>query len=218
MAITAPRGTTREPVPAGTYPARLYKVIHYGTIPNTYLGEQKMTNTIRLDFELPTETKVFDKAKGEQPLSISKEYTLSMNEKANLCKDLESWRGKKFTDEDAVNFNILSVIGKECMINIAHKTSNSTGNVYSYIASISPMPKGMECPPQVNPSFVWDYDTNFDDSVLQNMHEFFQTKIKSSIEYKMKMEPFDIQEAPMPTADDDPGEGISEGSNDGLPF
>lgn len=206
MAINAPRGTTREPVPAGTYPARLYKIIHYGTIPNTYMGEHKMTNIIRFDFELPTETRVFDEEKGEQPLSISKEYTLSMNEKANLCKDLESWRGKKFTDEEAVNFDISSVMGKECMINVAHKTSNSTGNVYAYIASISPMPKGMVCPQQVNPSFIWDYDENFDDSVLANMHEYFQDKIKSSQEYKYKMEPVDVQDAPMPTEKDDPGE------------
>ena len=208
MAITAERKTVREPVPAGTYPARLYKIIHYGTIPNTYMGEQKMTNTIRFDFELPTETRVFDEEKGEQPLSISKEYTLSMNEKANLCRDLESWRGKKFTDEEAVGFDILSVIGRACMINIAHKTSNSTGNVYAYIASISPMPKGMECPPQVNPTFVWDYDENFDDSVLANMHDYFQGKIKSSVEYKYKMEPIDVQDAPMPTAEDDPGEDL----------
>ena len=202
--ITAPRGTTREPVPAGNYPARLYKIIHYGTIPNTYMGEQKMTNTIRLDFELPTETKVFDEAKGEQPLSISKEYTLSMNEKANLCKDLESWRGKKFTDEEAVTFDIASTLGKSCMINVAHKVSNSTGNVYAYVASISPMPKGMECPPQVNPSFIWDYDENFDDNILANMHEFFQNKIKSSVEYRIKLEPVDLDDS-MPTAEDDPG-------------
>ena len=104
MSIHAERGFKREPVPAGNFPARCYKIIHYGTIPTSYMGESKMTNTIRVDFELPTEMRVFDEEKGEQPLSISKEYTLSMNEKANLCRDLESWRGKKFTDEEAVNF------------------------------------------------------------------------------------------------------------------
>ena len=209
--ITAERGFKREPVPAGMYPARCYKIIHYGTIPSVYMGEQKMTNTIRVDFELPTELKVFDEAKGEQPLSISKEYTLSMNEKANLCRDLESWRGKKFTDEEAVTFDISSILGKECMINIAHKVAQGSGNTYAYIASIGPMPKGQVCPPQINPLFIWDYDENFDDSVLANMHDFFQTKIKSSQEYQFKMEPIDVQDAPMPESEDDYNET-------GLPF
>ena len=213
MGITAKRGSTREPVPAGTYPARLYKIIHFGTIPDTYQGQQKMTNKIRLDWELPTEMKVFDPEKGEQPLSISKDYTLSMNEKANLCRDIESWEGRKFqSDEEAEAYDITDLIGRDCMINVAHKVSNASGNIYAYIASISPMPKGMQCPLPINPSFIWDYDTNFDHNILDNMHEYFQDKIKSSQEYRAKMEPIDVQDAPMPTANDDPGEP------DDLPF
>jgi hypothetical protein len=203
MAINAKRGPTREPVPAGAFPARCYKIIHYGTIPDTYMGEQKLTNKIRIDWELPTEMRVFDPEKGEQPLSISKEYTLSMNEKANLCKDLESWRGKQFDDIEAEAFDISSVLGKECLINIAHKTSNATGNIYAYVASISPMPKGMECPPQINPTFIWDYDENFDLNILDNLHEFFQKKIRSSEEFGAKIDPPDYEEAPMPTAEDE---------------
>ena len=207
--ITAKRGATREPVPAGVYPARLYKIMHYGTIYNKY--NDKMVNTIRFDWELPTKTKVFDPDKGPQPLSISKEYTLSMNEKANLCKDIESWNGEKFkTDQEAENFDIAGLIGRDCMINVAHKTSQSSGNTYAYIASISPMPEGYECPPPVNPTFIWDYDQNFDHNILDNMHEFFQEKIKSSQEYKAKMEPIDVQDAPMPGVDDIPPEELGD--------
>ncbi len=203
MAITAKRGVTREPVPAGMYPARLYKIIHYGTIPGGYEG--KLTNTIRLEWELPTKMKIFDPAKGEQPLSISKEYTLSMNEKANLCKDVESWEGKKFElDIEAEKYNILDLIGKECMINVAHKTAKSSGNVYSYVASVSPMPEGMECPMAINPPFIFDYDENFDEGILENLHKFFQDKIKSSAEYQAKMDPIDIQDAPFPEGVDEP--------------
>ena len=209
--ITAKRGATREPVPSGTYPARLYKIIHYGTIPDTYMGQQKLTNKIRFDWELPTEMRVFDPDKGEQPLSISKEYTLSMNEKSNLCHDIESWEGKKFTtDGEAESYDLTELIGRDCMINVAHKVAKGSGNTYAYIASISPMPKGMECPLPINPPFIWDYDANFDDSILEGMHDFFKDKIKSSAEYQAKMDPIDVQEAPMPTAEDVP--------QDDLPF
>lgn len=210
--ITGKRGSTREPVPAGTYPARCYKIIHFGTAYDERL--QKMINKIRLDWELPTEMKVFNPEIGEQPLSISKDYTLSMNEKSNLCRDLESWRGQKFTDEDAEMFDISSVLGADCMINVAHKVSNSSGNTYAYIASVSPMPKGMECPDAINPVFIWDYDENFDDSVLANMHDFFQGKIKSSAEYQAKMDPPDAEQ-PEHTLDDAPPE---DQDPDNLPF
>ncbi len=200
--ITAKRGTTREPVPAGMYPARLYKIIHYGTIAGGYEG--KLTNTIRFDWELPTKMKVFDPEKGEQPLSISKEYTLSMNEKANLCKDIESWEGKKFKlDSEAESYDILELIGKECMINVAHKTAKSSGNVYAYVASVSPMPEGYECPLAINPPFIWDYSDNFDLNVLDNLHEFFQNKIRSSAEFGAKIDPVDTQDAPYPEGTDE---------------
>lgn len=203
---------TREPVPEGTYPARLYKIMHLGTIPGGYEG--KLTNTIRFDWELPTKTKIFDENKGPQPLSISKEYTLSMNDGANLYKHLVSWFGKEFTDKDREKFDIASVIGRDCMINVAHKTSSSTGNIYSYVASVSPMPDGMECPLAVNSPFIWDFDENFDLNILDNLHDFFADKIRSSAEYAAKLDPPDIQEAPMPGKEDDPGDD----TDSDLPF
>jgi len=199
---------TREPVPAGVFPARCYKLIHFGTVPDTYMGEQKMTNKLRVDWELPTETKVFDPEKGEQPLSISKDYTASFNEKSNLYHDLTSWLGDLSQYDE---FELNQILGKTCMINIQHKTSKATGNVYAYIASVMPMPQGMECPEAINPQFVWDYEDHFDIGVLESLHDYFKDKIKSSVEYKAKMNPEDIPEAPMPKAED-------EQIPDDLPF
>ena len=198
MKIT--RTTTREPVPQGVFPARCYKVIHFGTIPDTYQGESKLTNKLRIDWELPTETKVFDQDKGPQPLSISKDYTASFNEKSNLYKDLSSWIGDLSKLDE---FDINQILGRDCMVNVQHKTSGA-GNVYAYIASVMPMPSGMDCPPPVNPQFMWDFEDHFDDGVLENMHDFFKDKIKSSLEYKAKMEPNpDLPESPMPKAEDE---------------
>lgn len=213
MAITAKKTAQREPTPSGVFFARCYKLIHYGTIPDEYQGEHKLTNKVRIDWELPTEMHVFDPDKGEQPWSISKEYTLSLSEQANLRRDLESWRGKKFTDAELGGFDITKLLGVPCMINIAHKTSNSTGNVYAYVASVSPIPKGMTCPEPINPPFIWDYNENFDESILEAMNDFFKDKIKSSVEYKAKYDPIDIQDAPPPTVEDAPVEGA-----DDLPF
>ncbi len=196
MKIT--RTATREPVPAGVFPARCYKLMHFGTVYDKRLD--KMINKLRIDWELPTEMKVFDEAKGPQPLSISKDYTASFNEKSNLYKDLSSWLGDLSKYDE---FELDQILGNECMVNIQHKVSGA-GNTYAYVASITPMPTGMNCPPPVNPQFVWDYENHFDDGVLENMHEYFRDLIKSSVEYKLKMNPPDIQDAPPPTLDDMP--------------
>ena len=196
MKIT--RTATREPVPTGVFPARCYKLMHFGTVYDKRLD--KMINKLRIDWELPTEMKVFDEAKGPQPLSISKDYTASFNEKSNLYKDLSSWLGDLSKYDE---FELDQILGNECMVNIQHKVSGA-GNTYAYVASITPMPTGMNCPPPVNPQFVWDYENHFDDGVLENMHEYFRDLIKSSVEYKLKMNPPDIQDAPPPTLDDMP--------------
>jgi hypothetical protein len=85
-----------------------------------------------------------------------------MNEKSNLRKDLESWRGRGFTEQECKAFDITKLLGVPCMLNVIHKTNNK-GNKYATIGSISPIPKGLECPPQVNKSFMlsyaeWDHD------------------------------------------------------------
>ena len=45
------------------------------------------------------------------PRAISKRFTLSLHKKSDLRKDLESWRGKKFTDEELnTAFKVLQLI------------------------------------------------------------------------------------------------------------
>jgi hypothetical protein len=52
-------GTRRELIPAGNYIGRCYQMIHIGTVQETYLGEPKQFNKVRIGWELPTERKVF---------------------------------------------------------------------------------------------------------------------------------------------------------------
>lgn len=205
MGITAKEGKKRELTPAGTHFARCYKMIHYGHVPDSYMGEMKIVNKVKIDFELPNEMRVFDEAQGPQPMSISKEYTVSLNEGANLRKDLESWRGKAFTQDELQGFDITDIISAACLVTVIHKTS-AKGNQYAQIASISPVMKGTEAPAAINSTFVWDYEEHFDLNILENMHEYFQNIIKSSQEYKEKigLEDPDTQEVPFPSANDEP--------------
>ena len=174
----------RELVPAGNHIARCYQMIHLGThLEKDQKGNEKLMNKVKIAWELPGEMRVFDETKGEQPMSISKDYTLSMYEKANLRKDLEGWRGKGFTDEQAKEFDITVLLGKPCMLNVIHKTSGA-GNEYAMINSISGMPKSITCPPQINTNFEFNFTDKFDLKVLDSLADWLKSKIKESSEYK----------------------------------
>jgi hypothetical protein len=186
MAIIASNtgGTTFEPIASGSYAARCYSMIHIGTVEETIMGTTKKLNKVRVTWELPTELKVFKEENGEQPQVISKEFTLSLHEKATLRNFLKNWRGKDFTDDEAKAFDIEKLVGAPCMINITHKLSKDGSKTYAEIGSISPMPKGMVCPVQINPSFIWTYD-NFDVTVFNTLPEYLKNKMINSDEFKL---------------------------------
>jgi hypothetical protein len=187
IATNSGSGTNFEPIPAGSYAARCYSMIHIGTNEETILGTVKRLNKVRITWELPTETKVFKEKNGEQPYVLSKEFTLSMHEKANLRKFLQSWRGKTFTEKEAESFDISVLLGKPCLISVNHKQAKN-GNTYAEIAGVNLLPKGMECPPQINESQELTY-SNFNQSLFDSLPDFLKDKITTSDEYKLMTNP-----------------------------
>jgi hypothetical protein len=172
---------TYELVPAGSHIARCIQMIEIGTVEDNFQGETKRLHKVRITWELPLEKKVFKAEQGEMPFIISKEYTLSMHEKATLRKDLSSWRGRGFTDEEASAFDITKLLGVPCMINVVHQVSKN-GGVYANVAGLSPLPKGLTCPDQINPTFVLSYDT-WDWKKFDSLPQWLKDKIVSTPEY-----------------------------------
>lgn len=194
MAIIATNngGGNYSPIEAGNYPARCFQMIHIGTGEENIQGQIKRLNKVRLTWELPTELKEWKEGEGEKPAVISKEFTLSMNEKSTLRKFLASWRGKDFTEEESRAFDITVLTGKPCLLNVIHKTSKDGSKTYAEIGSVSPLPKGMTCDPQINKSSILSYD-NFDYALFETLPDFIKDKIKSSDEYKAMSHPHETQ-------------------------
>ena len=174
-----------QTVPAGTHVARCYQIIHIGTILDTYQGEEKLVNKVRLVFELPLETADF--GKGEQPFSIGRDFTLSMHEKSGLRAFVQGWLGKSMSDAEANRFDIATLLGHEGMLNVMHRTAN-TGRTYADIKGASPLVKGMTCPPLVNASFLLDYDSEDFDLRFKMLPEWLQNKVSSSKEFSDRLE------------------------------
>jgi hypothetical protein len=69
--------------------------------------------------------------------TISKFYTASLNEKANLRADLVSWRGRDFTPAELKQFDVEKVVGANCYLNIVEK-AKTDGKTSTAIAAIAP--------------------------------------------------------------------------------
>jgi hypothetical protein len=176
-------------IPAGNHIARCYSMVELGTLTETILGQEKQVHKIRLTFELPDELRVFNADKGEQPCVISKEFTLSMNEKSNLRAFLKSWRGKDFTEEEAASFDVTKLLGVPCLLNIIHKPSKKDpSRIYDEIASATPLMKNMTCPPQVNSNFEFSLQ-EWNPNHFELLPEFLKEKVRSSKEYKAMFAP-----------------------------
>jgi hypothetical protein len=151
-------GGTFTALPSGTYLAVCDIVAELGIQPGSGLYPSPKAQ-IYLRFEVPDERVAFTKDGKdlEGPAVIGKPYTASMNEKANLRKDLESWRGKAFTDEEAESFDIASVLGKGCMLSVTEAQRN--GKTYTNITGIGKLVKGATCPKAENGPFLYSSDT-----------------------------------------------------------
>lgn len=174
-------------VPQGVHMARCYSLVDMGTqLVRSQHGDKEL-HKIRIAWELFGEDDDGKPLTVERdgvvlPMTISKSYTLSLNEKANLRKDLESWRGKAFTDDEAKGFDITKLLNAYCMINVTHSETN--GKTYANVASITPIPSALKNskPEAVHKAIIFDLDApNWD--VFATFHEKLQDAIKSSPEY-----------------------------------
>lgn len=225
--LTAPVGGSgeRKICPQGMHVARCYQVIDLGTTEQggNFPGKRRK---VQLLFETPFETAVFTDGSGEQPYYVRNMYTLSMNEKAILRKDVTSWLGIKMTDKEASSFNVFSLLGKECQVNIVHTTKGD--NTYANITAITPLAKGMTCPPPTNPLVAFSCSTP-DMDIFNTLPDFIKDKIKESDEFIAYMDAA-MNEQPMPTtpprqeppkpnkAEADVWGALGEEQGDGLPF
>lgn len=180
-------GKDFKKVPQGVHMARCYSLIDLGTqlVKGKY-GE-KLQHKIRIGWELFGEDENGEALMVERdgktlPMTISKSYTLALNEKANLRRDLESWRGKKFSEDEAKGFDISKLLNAYCMINVTHSETN--GNVYANVNGITPIPSALKNskPQPVHELVVFDLD-NPEWAVFDSFHEKLQDAIKSSPEY-----------------------------------
>lgn len=158
-----------ELTPAGNHIGRCYAVVDLGMQTSIFNGEESTKRKVRISWELPLELMT-----DGRPFSISATYTISLSEKANLRRDLQSWRGRAFTEQELQGFDLFTVLGVPAMLNVIHTTKGD--RKYANVAGITPLPKGFECPPAVNTVLKFSLD-EFDHAVFDGLPDWLKSKI-----------------------------------------
>lgn len=133
-----------EPHPEGTFLARCVDVIDLGEkVEQFEMNPKKLVPKIALVFV----TGEFREFNGKPELhTLTKEFTASFGDRANLRKFAESWRGKSYKDSELTNgVDFGKMAGAYAQISVEHKVSRQ-GRTFANIASISPVMKGVEKP------------------------------------------------------------------------
>jgi len=159
------------PAPTGTHPARCIKVIDLGT------QETPFGKKAQFFFEWELGEFMDD----GRPFTVGRFYTASLNSKAALREDLESWRGA--LSKANFPFDVTQMIRQACLITVKH--AETEDSLRARIASIAALPKGMEAPAKHNDALVFTFDSP-DEQVLDKLPDWMTNKIRSAPEWGRK--------------------------------
>lgn len=214
MALTAKAQGDSKPIPEGVTIGTCFAVYDLGTVHDKLYD--KDVHKIIIMWELP-EHRIQLEQDGKTvdlPRAISQRYTLSLHEKSNLRHHLEAWRGRAFTSEELVGFDLRAILGKPCQIQVIHKTDK--GKTYSNVGAVMAIPKGMAVPKQENPSKWFSFEEGAE--IPSNAPVWVFELIQASKEWQA------MKAASEATTPPDPGETVeTDGpaageSEDNLPF
>ena len=197
-----------ELIPEGVYPARCYAVVDFGTQAKKFKDQEKDVHEIGLYFEIPELSYEFeDKETGEKrkgTKQIGAIFSASLSSKANLRKFLDTWRGKKFTEDELKGFDLKKVVGAGCMLQIVHSEDGKWANIQSAM----PPYKGITIEETTREKIFFELDFEkankgeadfYDEVAFEKLPEYMQKKIMDSKEYRKAfgIETLEEQEANM---------------------
>ena len=178
-----------KPVPPGMHLARCYRVVDLGTQESTFQGTTKTQHKCMIQFEVHSEDEDGNPLKTDknEPMSISKTYTVSLGENSAMRRDLAAWRGRDFTKEELRGFELKNILGAWGMISVV-QTEGNNGKTYTNIAAVMPVPpniKKMGLPEAHNEAQMFSI-SNPDMELFESFSQFLQDKISASPEWQAR--------------------------------
>ena len=174
-------GQDIPPIDSGTYHAVCYLVVDLGTQYNAIFDHK--AHKVVIGWEIP-ELRIQwekDNVPRDMPRAISKIYTLSLHEKSNLTKDLICWRGRAFTEEEEQGFDILSIIGANCILQVIQTKKGD--KTYANVVGVSKMMKNMQKVKPENATVTYSMETN-GLVIPETLPDWMRDIIRKSEEYR----------------------------------
>jgi hypothetical protein len=179
LTVSAKSAGNFEIHPEGVVAARCTRIIDLGTQSSEWQGKPKKTHKILVQWE--SESLMGEGEHAGKPFLISQRYTASLSDKAQLRKDMEAWRGRKFTPAELERFDLKNVLGKPCMINVVHNENG--GKTYANIASIMPLPASMTAPKAVGDLVFFSFEA-FDQRIFDGLSDGIKEVIQKAAEWQ----------------------------------
>ena len=213
----------------GIYHGTCFSIVDLGTTDQEYKGVVSKKTRVHLGFEI---TEAVDPSNNivmmedGRPFGAFKTYTASLFEAATLRKDLESWRGKSFTEEELAGFDISNLIGCTAKIEVGltKKSDFGDGGNPKILALREPK-EGVQKVETHNDTLIFDLDVYCDEfrgkssdetkamcDVFESLNDWHQRDIEASYELIAAKEQF--EETPV----EDLVENTDDFKDDNIPF
>lgn len=157
--------------PSGMHPAVCIAIVDEGDQVNKTFNSS--AKKVELGFEIQPQ--------GEEPIVVYRQFTKSIGQRAALRAELESWRGKAFTDEELKSFSLSKVLGAQCQLNIVHSPSKDGSRTYANIKNILPKADAVVTP--TNEQFMF----TIEDPQLEHydkLPKFIQNRVDEALRAK----------------------------------
>jgi len=190
MIVRSDAKVKHDPIPAGVTIGTCYGIIDLGTLTeDSPMYGRKTQRKLLVQWECPEHRIEVDRdgKKVDMPRAISKRYTLSLRQKANLRKDLESWRGKAFTEAEEKAFLIDVLLGKSCQILVQHVEGKN--GTFAKVTAIMPLPKGMPAPKMENEGIIFSFDDWNGDDLPAAIPDWVKKIMMESEEWQTRHNP-----------------------------
>jgi hypothetical protein len=169
------KSSSFEPISEDLHEAVCIGSIGIGKQTFVYNGETKILNKMLLLWEIPKERREWENKEGEKfegPATISKEYTVSFNEKSNLVKDLKQWLGEK----DFEGFDTDELVGQSCRLMIGHSKGKNQNADKTY-ANVTGISKYKGDPIEPEQELVCYNPENHTEESFSKLKEWIQKKV-----------------------------------------
>lgn len=125
--------STFTPPPEGLHHAVCVDVVDLGVLQTNWGDRHKVRIVWQIE-EVNQET--------NRRFEVRKQYNLSLHEKATLRKDLESWRGRKFTEQELSGFDLEKLITVNAQLQVVHDISEDA-TIWANVQAVVPGPKNV---------------------------------------------------------------------------